>query len=188
MSLPQFLARHSHHHHAAKTASLRCLSTATLNMNNALKKGDEVCSFQELIDTKSVTSLQGIGPVHQGQLEQLKLKTIHDLAQYKFFHLARSIQTLALTEEAGGRLEDAVMNIDKGVDKAYEHQSFAEIAKAPVAALQGISDEKGDIWKQLGVKTVGDLAKFKYCLWAEAIQTAAKFEEEPVGTNDDADA
>lgn len=28
----------------------------------------------------------------------------------------------------------------------------------------------------LGVKTVGDLAEFKYCKWAEAFVTAAKFE------------
>jgi hypothetical protein len=29
----------------------------------------------------------------------------------------------------------------------------------------------------MGVRTVGDLAKFKYCKWAEAMQIAAKYEE-----------
>jgi hypothetical protein len=89
----------------------------------------------------------------------------------------RRLRTLAETEEENGRLLDAAMNINKGVDKAYESQSLREIVKAPVAALQGISEDAGGVWKQLGVRTVGDLARFKYCMWAEAMETSAKFEE-----------
>jgi len=164
-----------------------------MNCNDALKKQDEVLSFTEL-SQKPVTTLQGIGPVHQGQLADLRLHTIADLANYKFFHLARAIATLQSVEEAGGRQVDDnnaaedgdddddhvpyhVLNLNKGLDKAYETWSLTELMDAPVAALQGLTDEAGETWKHLGVKTIGDLAECKYCLWAEALQTAAKFEE-----------
>mmetsp|Transcript_21893 Transcript_21893/g.28340 ORF Transcript_21893/g.28340 Transcript_21893/m.28340 type:complete len:203 (+) Transcript_21893:242-850(+) len=152
-------------------------ATTTLNCNKALKKGDEAVSFKELIESKPVTSLQGIGPKHEAQLEALKLRTIADLANYKFFHLARSIQTLAQVEEAGERLEHATMNLDKGLDKAFESMSLNEVCKAPASALSGLSDIAGETLKQLGVKTVDDLAQWKYCKWAEAIQVAAKYEQ-----------
>jgi hypothetical protein len=65
-------------------------------------------------------------------------------------------------------------SIDKYVDKAYEGQEFAELAKAPVSALQGISDAKAQqLLDALGVKTVADLATNKYVLWAQAINTLA---------------
>ncbi|MDH4144235.1 MAG: hypothetical protein OEY23_03595 [Acidimicrobiia bacterium] len=65
-------------------------------------------------------------------------------------------------------------SIEKIVDKAYEGMDFAELAKAPVAALQGISDEKAaQLEAALGVKTIGDLAKNKYIRWAQAINDLA---------------
>ena len=64
--------------------------------------------------------------------------------------------------------------ISKFVDKAYEQQSFAELVKAPVSALQGVSDADGEaLAKALGIKTVGDLATNKFVLWAQAISTLA---------------
>eukprot|EP00977_Amphora_coffeiformis_P008309 scaffold1878_cov170-Amphora_coffeaeformis.AAC.22 len=123
-----------------------------------------------------VTTLQGIGPKHQEQLYELRIQTVADLANFKYFHLAKAITVLAEQEEDDGRHSDAQMNIDKGVDKAYENKSFRDIAKAPVSALQGLTDEAGETFKQLGVKTVEDLGRFKFCSWAEAMQTAAKFE------------
>ena len=65
-------------------------------------------------------------------------------------------------------------DIAKFVDKAYEQYSFAELVKAPVAALQGVSDADGEaLAKALGIKTVGDLATNKFVLWAQAINTLA---------------
>ncbi len=66
-------------------------------------------------------------------------------------------------------------NVDKFVDKAYEKMEFAELVKAPVAALQGVSDASGEaLAKALGVKTIGDLATNKYVLWAQAIANLSK--------------
>lgn len=151
-------------------------SSHQLNVAKALIKSEVRTSFAE-VATKPVTALQGIGPKHAEDLQSLGINTIDQLASYKFFHLARAIDTLGDTEEPDGRLDGAMLNIDKGVDKAYEHMYLKDILDAPVSALQGISEEKGDVWKQLGCKSVKDLASYKYSKWAEAIVTAAKFEE-----------
>lgn len=69
------------------------------------------------------------------------------------------------------------MNINKLVDKDFEKKTFKEIADAPVSALAGISEEKGKIFEQLGIKTIRDLAKYKFVDWARAIVVSADGEE-----------
>jgi hypothetical protein len=70
------------------------------------------------------------------------------------------------------------MNINKIVDKAYEKKSLKEIANAPVAALQGVSDNDSKLLQEaFNVKTVSDLANLKYVKWAQAICTLAEGEE-----------
>ena len=61
------------------------------------------------------------------------------------------------------------------VDKAYEDKTVAELADAPVEALQGVSE--GDAQKltnAFNIKTVRDLGTNKYFLWAQAITTLAE--------------
>jgi hypothetical protein len=49
------------------------------------------------------------------------------------------------------------------LDKDWENKSLADILKAPVSALQGVSDGDADLLKQaFNIKTVGDLGKNKY--------------------------
>jgi len=70
------------------------------------------------------------------------------------------------------------MNINKFLDKAYEKKSLKEIAKAPVDALQGVSENDAKLLKEaFNVKTVSDLANLKYVQWAQAICTLAAGEE-----------
>jgi hypothetical protein len=152
-----------------------------LNCGRALVKAAEVSHFKDLCQ-QPATTLQGIGPKHAAKLQQIGLNTIQNLADYRFFHLAVAIQTLAETEE-GRRLELAVLNIDKGLGKEYEKLSFQEIITSPVHCLQGITEQKAvAIWKPLGVVTVRDLANWKYFRWAQAIVTAARFEQTDVPT------
>lgn len=40
------------------------------------------------------------------------------------------------------------MNINKALDKAWETKSFKENAKAPVAALEGISENDAKLLKE----------------------------------------
>ena len=56
------------------------------------------------------------------------------------------------------------------VDKAYETKEFAELADAPVDALQGVSEGDAALLKSsLNIKTVRDLATNKYVSWAQGI-------------------
>ncbi len=66
-------------------------------------------------------------------------------------------------------------NIEKFVDKAYEGKEFSDLVDAPIAALQGISEEGAEaLAKVLHVKTIGDLANNKFVLWAQAIAGLSK--------------
>jgi hypothetical protein len=63
-------------------------------------------------------------------------------------------------------------DVSKFLDKAYEGMEFSELKKAPVAALQGVSEADGEaLAAALGIKTIGDLATNKFVLWAQAINT-----------------
>ncbi|GAA4472818.1 hypothetical protein GCM10023094_05450 [Rhodococcus olei] len=64
---------------------------------------------------------------------------------------------------------------DNKLIKAWEGKSVEEIAKAPVTALQGVSD--GDAEKlaaAFNIKTVGDLGTNKFFLWAQAFTKLAE--------------
>ena len=61
------------------------------------------------------------------------------------------------------------------LDKAYETLTVEELAKAPVAALQGVSDSDAEHLKAaFDIDTIGDLGTNKYFLWAQSIATLAK--------------
>jgi hypothetical protein len=65
-------------------------------------------------------------------------------------------------------------DIAKFVDKAYERMSFAELADAPVAALQGVSESDAEALRAaFGIESIGDLATNKFVRWAQAITTLA---------------
>lgn len=153
------------------------LAEHRLNIAKALVKAEEGKAFTALID-QPIEVLQGIGPKHAQHLQALKVHTVHDLATYSFFHLARSLVVMADLEEENGRLSNAMMNVNQGVDKAYETHSFQEMIKLPPDALQGLTPAATETWRHLGVTSIQDLAQYKYCKWAEAIQVAARYEEQ----------
>lgn len=65
--------------------------------------------------------------------------------------------------------------IESKFDKAYETKPVTELADAPVAALQGVSDAMAaTLQEALGVKTVKDLGTNKYFLWAQAVAKLAE--------------
>ena len=66
-------------------------------------------------------------------------------------------------------------DVSKYLDKAFEGKEFAELAKAPVSALAGVSDADAlKLKESLGIVTIEDLATSKYVLWAQAITTLSK--------------
>ena len=69
------------------------------------------------------------------------------------------------------------ININKALDKKYEGMSLKQLAEIPVEGLEGLSADAGAQLAKLGVKTVRDLAEWKYVAWAQAIVALAKVEE-----------
>ncbi|WP_344606823.1 hypothetical protein, partial [Sporichthya brevicatena] len=66
-------------------------------------------------------------------------------------------------------------DIASKVDKAYEGMSITELAKAPVAALQGVSESDAQHLKEaFNISTIADLGTNKYFLWAQAIAKLAE--------------
>jgi hypothetical protein len=120
----------------------------TMNASEAVMKADEGLHFTELKDA-DVSTLQGIGPFSSEVLKSLGVKTVADLAEYKFFLMARAVKTLAETETKGGRPKCSVMNIDKAVDKDWEAKSLTEIIDAPTEALEGIGSDACELLESL---------------------------------------
>ena len=162
---------------ARRHFSVTALSGHTLNVSLAVKKEDEGRSFLDL-SNEDIAILQGIGPKSKVALNTLGIQTILDLANFKYYHMAKAITIMSETEQDQGRQAQCMMNINKGVDKAYETLTLKGIVQSPVAALQGISDAKGVLFADVGVVTIGDLADLKYCKWAESIVTLSKYEEQ----------
>ena len=67
------------------------------------------------------------------------------------------------------------MNLDSLLDKEYESKTLAELLKAPVSALAGVSDSDAQHLKDaFNIKTVRDLGTNKFFLWAQAFAKLAE--------------
>lgn len=59
------------------------------------------------------------------------------------------------------------VDLSKGLDKAYEESSLAEILSSPVSALSGVSDGDAEhLRAAIGIKTVRDLGVNKHFAFA----------------------
>ncbi len=55
------------------------------------------------------------------------------------------------------------VNLEKGLDKAYENKSLEEILAAPPSALAGLTERHDAALEEaLGIKTIADLGSNKY--------------------------
>ena len=71
--------------------------------------------------------------------------------------------------------ENLMADLAKILDKSYENADFAELAAAPVSALQGVSESDAQHLKEaFGIDTIRELATNKFVLWAQAINVLAK--------------
>mmetsp|Transcript_20937 Transcript_20937/g.30433 ORF Transcript_20937/g.30433 Transcript_20937/m.30433 type:complete len:191 (-) Transcript_20937:507-1079(-) len=147
-----------------------------LNISEAIMvdlEGESLTS----ISGRPIASIQGVGDKTEKVLGALGLKTVSDMADYKFYKIARAIAVLESVERDGKRPDNSTMNIDNAVDKEFESKSLGDICDAPASALQGISEEKGELLASIGVNTVRKLGEWKYFQWAESIVDLSKFEE-----------
>jgi hypothetical protein len=61
------------------------------------------------------------------------------------------------------------VNLDQGLDKAYEDKSLEDILAAPPSALAGLTDKHDKLLAELGIKTVRELGSNKYFALAGAL-------------------
>jgi hypothetical protein len=146
-----------------------------MNFNKAVDKVHEHKSIAEIIKLPP-SALQGLADKADAMLAAFKINTIEDLANWKFYKMARSIAILAQIEEKGKRPEKSKANINAALDKEYEHSSFKDVLKAKVSALQGLADWADTTLAPLHVKTISDLARWKYAEWASALVELSKYE------------
>ena len=61
-------------------------------------------------------------------------------------------------------------DVSRYLDKAYEAKEFAELAEAPVDALEGVSEgDAQHLREAFNIRTIRDLAESKHVLRAQAI-------------------
>jgi hypothetical protein len=66
-------------------------------------------------------------------------------------------------------------NLDTFLDKKWEDKPIAEVLKAPVSALQEVSEGDADMLQQaFNIKTVGGLGKNKYFRAAQLLTPLAE--------------
>merc|ERR1712226_111819 len=165
---------------AASPAKKQKTGVAGININFALDKEFEVKTL-EVVASSPVSCLQGLAPRADDLLKYFHIKTVEDLATWKYGTWATAIRDLSETEEDGMRASDATMNIDQAVDKDQRGKSLKELVKADVAGLSGVSDAGAKVLAALGVKTIGDLGKWKYIRWSRGIVTLADKKAKPTG-------
>lgn len=70
--------------------------------------------------------------------------------------------------------------IDSKFDKAYAGKSVEELADAPVAALNGVSDSDAEHLKAaFNIKTVRDLGTNKFFLWRRPLPSSPSKHPDP---------
>jgi len=153
-----------------------------LNANFALDVAHQTKNLKKVI-TLPPSALQGITEEADVILAQFTpaMETIKDLANFKYFQVARAIKTMAEVEENGKRAINSEMNINNALDQEYEPCNFNDMLDLPVEALQGIGKvfSKNTTDKISGtgrLKTIRDLAEYKYARWAEALTTLAEYQ------------
>ena len=61
-------------------------------------------------------------------------------------------------------------DLSRFLDREWEDKSLSEVLKAPVSALQGVSEGDADALRSaFNIKTVGDLGKNKFFRAAQAL-------------------
>ncbi|WIA18329.1 hypothetical protein OEZ85_009794 [Tetradesmus obliquus] len=169
----------------ARHAAVRCCTTAAehkLNIAKAVDKAHEGKTFKEVVKLPP-GALQGL---KEGKADDMlaafKIKSIRDLAKWKHYRAARAIAVLAKTEVADARPAGSLLNVNGLVDQAYEAATLNELLAAPPSALQGLAPWTDGALAKLKIKSVGDLAKWKYASWADALVTLAEYEREDMSS------
>jgi len=148
-----------------------------MNISKCVDKDHEGKSFAEIVKLPP-SALQGLSEKADTLFAEYNIKTIKDMANWKFFNMAVAIAELAKTETKNGREEGSKQNLNKILDKKHEKSSLKELLKLPISAFSGLTESADEHFKPLGAfgNSIGELAKGKYFKWAVALTTFADYE------------
>ncbi|GAB5363103.1 hypothetical protein AAMO2058_000854600 [Amorphochlora amoebiformis] len=160
---------------AKKKAKVTVPKGYLMNVNGAVDKKYSNLPLLELIK-QHPSALKGLSEKVDPLFQEINVKSIEKLGSWKFYKAACAIKVMASLEEDGKRASDSTLNINKILDKKYEKMTFKEILKAPIDALSGLSERALKYLEPMHLTTIGKLADWKFCKWAEALVDLAKFE------------
>jgi len=148
-----------------------------MNINRTLVQAHRGTPLRKVVDLP-VTVLKGINEEQaRVLLHDFKVKTVRDLANWRFHQIARSIDALADVEEKDGRLETSLQNINDAVDKKFEKRSLNTIMEQKAEVVQGIGKYLQELLnKVLGIITMKDLSNYKPAKYAAALVALADYE------------
>jgi predicted flap endonuclease-1-like 5' DNA nuclease len=161
-------------------------STDKMDIHWAVDAEHDGKSLRELITLKP-SALNGLSERADLILGGLAVRSIQDLAQWRFYRTACAIVTMTLKPNLnrGGRKRKSarehqhnIANIERILTKEYSDKSLVEIANAPLTAFKGIADWAKAPLAELGLHTINDLANWKFASWAEAMVTLSKWEND----------
>lgn len=144
-----------------------------MNVNFAVDKHYENKSLKEVLDAP-VSAIQGLTDIHGSALEELGLKTVRDLGQWRFFHMANAIVTLSAKEDDMSP-EQSTFNIRHAVDKEHETKTLKQIANLPPSAFNMFPAKADEVLGQLKIRTIKSLGSRKVFEWASAMVTLEKY-------------
>jgi len=160
-----------------------------MNVNGALVEAHRGTPLRDVVNLPT-TVLQGITEKQAKVLsEDFKVKTVRDLANWKFYQIAKSMKALAEVEERSGRQDTSLQNINDAVDKQFEKKLITTIMDQKIEVLQGVGKFlQVQMSKKLGITTMKELANYKPGKYAAALVALADYEtagfESKTTTND----
>jgi len=148
-----------------------------MNVNGALVEAQQGTPLRNVVNLP-VTILQAISEAQAKVLsENFGVRTVRDLANWKFYQIANSMLALAEVEVKNGRLDSSLQNINDAVDKQFEKNSITTIMEQKAEVLQGVGKFlQAQMSKKIGITTMKELANFKPAKYAAALVALADYE------------
>ncbi len=117
--------------------------------------------LEELVDAP-VAAISGVSGSDAEDLKKaFGIRTVGDLATNKYVTLAQGINCFSA---CSGQI----------LDKDFEAKEYKDLAKKPVSAISGVSEQDGALLKKaFGIDNIGELAENKYVAIAQATVTLA---------------
>merc|ERR550517_2233134 len=148
-----------------------------MNVNGALVEAHQGTPLRNVVNLP-VTVLQAISDEQAKVLsENFEVRTVRDLANWKFYQIANCVLALGGVEEKNGRQDSSLQNINDAVDKQFEKSSITTIMEQKAQVLQGVGKYlQLQMSKKIGITNMMELANFKPAKYAAALVALADYE------------